>query len=110
MDCIQDNKILVPAIMVLFLLPIFTFEIVWFARSLALYIRNGFDFSQEVPPKIWWGEGPEDVNDPGYAKPMSPKAKFLFGLPFGIILAGILCFAAIFELIDVLENRCSLLS
>jgi len=53
-------------------------------QSIIFYRRNGFDFSKDFGPKIYWSSF---ANDRFLAK---PKAKFLFAMPFVVTMTSFL--------------------
>lgn len=61
----------------------------WYVRSIIFYVRNGFNFSEDFGPEFYWADRGGDDD----RVLMTPKEKFLFGLPsFVVVTSAMLIF------------------
>ncbi|WP_318035394.1 hypothetical protein [Rhizobium ruizarguesonis] len=56
----------------------------WYIRSIIFYRKNGFDFSKDFGPKVYWSSF---AHDRFLAK---PKAKFFIAMPFAVAVSSFL--------------------
>lgn len=69
----------------------------WYIRSIIFYRKNGFDFSKDFGPDIYFSQ---------FAHPRflaSPKAKFFIAMPFALLVTSFLSIFTILSLIGIIE-------
>ncbi|MBB4522997.1 hypothetical protein ACU8MP_04265 [Rhizobium leguminosarum] len=71
----------------------------WFIRSIIFYRGNGFDFSEDFGPKVYWSARGGD--DRLLAK---PKAKFMFIMPFFVVATSVMLLLAVLALTGLIEH------
>ena len=74
-----------------------TYSWYWYIRSIIFYRRNGFDFSKDFGPNIYFSRYPDE------RFLASPKAKFFFGMPFMLLVTSFLTMFTILGLFGIIE-------
>ncbi|MGR9180467.1 hypothetical protein ACU8OR_33770 (plasmid) [Rhizobium leguminosarum] len=67
----------------------------WYIRSIIFYRKNGFDFSRDFGPEIFFGE----YRDESFLG--KPKAKFYFGMPLVLLVTSLLSISIILSLMGI---------
>ncbi|OWO94527.1 hypothetical protein B5E41_12245 [Rhizobium esperanzae] len=59
----------------------------WYIRSVIFYLKNGFDFSVDFGPSMFWSEFHDDLDQ------AKPREKFLIGWPVVVAVSSALLLA-----------------
>ncbi|PDT00779.1 hypothetical protein CO666_29125 [Rhizobium chutanense] len=70
----------------------------WCITSIIFYRKNGFDFSKDFGPKVYWGTY---AHDRFLAK---PKAKFFIIMPFGVAISSFLTISFALGLMGIIKH------
>ncbi|TBB14196.1 hypothetical protein ELH50_01215 [Rhizobium ruizarguesonis] len=69
----------------------------WYIRSIIFNRKNGFDFSKDFGPEIFFGE----FRDEGFFA--KPKAKFCFGMPFVLAVTSLHSISIVLSLMGIIK-------
>ncbi|MDC9809332.1 hypothetical protein [Rhizobium binxianense] len=70
----------------------------WCITSIIFYRKNGFDFSEDFGPKVYWGTY---AHDRFLAK---PKAKFFIAMPFAVAISSFLTIFFVLDLMGIIKH------
>lgn len=74
-----------------------TYSWYWYIRSVIFYLKNGFDFSMDFGPSMYWSEFHDDRD---LAK---PREKFLIGWPAFVAVNSVMLLFIVLALIGILK-------
>ncbi|MDC7741197.1 hypothetical protein [Rhizobium binxianense] len=69
----------------------------WYIRSIIFYRKNGFDFSKDFGPYIYFSQW---QHERFLAK---PKAKFFFAMPFVLVVTSFISIFMILSLMGIIK-------
>jgi hypothetical protein len=70
----------------------------WYIKAIIFYRRNGFDFSKDFGPKLYWSDFQDD--DRYLAK---PRDKFALAMPLTALVSSILFVFVVLTLMGIVE-------